>query len=108
MWLPPGHADSGSNDGSVLGAGAPVVCCRHRPLSRTRRQPQDGLRVLRAGGDSAVCGSAGAARHWHLRLPPYWPLSKACAHPKVHPHAGKYFLRTVQIYCLRDRSCTAC
>ena len=40
LRLPPGHAGGGAHGGGLLAARPPLVRRRHRPLPRTRRQPQ--------------------------------------------------------------------
>ena len=56
MRLPPGHAGGGAHGGGLLPARPPLVRRRHRPLPRTRRQPQDGQPVHRTGRDAPVRG----------------------------------------------------
>ena len=56
LRLPPGHAGGGADGGGVLPAGAALVCGRHRPLPRSRGQPQGGQREQRPRGDPTVRG----------------------------------------------------
>ena len=56
LRLPPGHAGGGAHGGGLLPARPPLVRRRHRPLPRTRRQPQDGQPVHRTGRDAPVRG----------------------------------------------------
>ena len=46
VWLSLGHAVCGHHDGSLLGAGAPLVCGSHSSVSRSRRLSQGHPRNL--------------------------------------------------------------